>query len=194
MTQRLDGNPIHSKAHARLRLGAALIALAVGRPVLPASLGYGIGPALAKGGEAEGRDGKDAGEHGRDAGNHDRSRDADRAVGRSRAGVERASIERTERQHRERRESARAERRESVARAANLLGRLNPAQASPTAMTHASPNSAVGALAAHRTEMRAAPARRDPTARAAAGALARPDLAGGHNKAPTPGGGGRGRP
>src|SRR5258708_21471559 len=156
MTQRQDGNPIHSKAHARLRLGAALIALAVGRPVLPASLGYGIGPALAKGGEAEGRDGKDAGEHGRDAGNHDRSRDADRAVGRSRAGVERASIERTERQHHERRESARAERRESVARAANLLGRLNPAHASPTAMTHASPNAAVGAVPAYRPE-RAAP-------------------------------------
>jgi hypothetical protein len=64
----------------------------------------------------------------------------------------------------------------SEANAASYLGKLNAAHASSVALEHASPNSAVGAIATYKQQMQAALALTDPAARDAAIAAARKQL------------------
>ena len=63
------------------------------------------------------------------------------------------------------------------ANAASELGKLNAAHASPIALQHANANSAVGAIASYDSQMNAALALTDPTARDAAVTAARQQLA-----------------
>jgi hypothetical protein len=73
-----------------------------------------------------------------------------------------------------------------VADAANELGRLNAAHASPIALQHAAPNSAVGMIATYDNQMNTALALTDPTARDAAITAARQQLALASDKQLTP--------
>lgn len=72
------------------------------------------------------------------------------------------------------------------ANAANELGKLNAAHASPIAFQHAAPNSAVGTIATYESQMNAALAITDPAARDAAITAARQQLALASNKQLTP--------
>jgi len=72
------------------------------------------------------------------------------------------------------------------ANAANELGKLNAAHASPIALQHAAPNSAVGMIASYESQMNSALALTDPTARDAAITTARQQLAAASNKKLTP--------
>jgi hypothetical protein len=65
----------------------------------------------------------------------------------------------------------------SIANAASELGKLNAVHASSVALSHAAPNSAVGAIASYQNEMTAALALTDPAAQASAITAAREDLA-----------------
>jgi hypothetical protein len=70
--------------------------------------------------------------------------------------------------------------------AANELGKLNAAHASPVAFAHAAPNSAVGVVATYQTQMNDALALTDPAARDAAIIAAREQLGLASNKQLTP--------
>jgi hypothetical protein len=65
----------------------------------------------------------------------------------------------------------------AVANVASELGKLNAAHASSVALAHAAPDSAVGAIAAYKSEMTAALALTDPAAQESAITAARQDLA-----------------
>lgn len=73
-----------------------------------------------------------------------------------------------------------------AAGAANELGKLNAMHASPVALQHAAPNSAVGAIATYRSQMNDALALTDPMARDDAITAARQQLASTSNKQLTP--------
>ena len=70
--------------------------------------------------------------------------------------------------------------------AANELGKLNAAHASPVALQHAAPNSAVGVIATYQTQMNDALALVDPAERDAAITAAREQLGLASNKLLTP--------
>jgi len=70
----------------------------------------------------------------------------------------------------------------ATANVASELGKLNAAHASSVAMQHAAPGSAVGAIAAYKTEMLAALALTDTSAKSAAITSARQELATATNK------------
>jgi hypothetical protein len=72
------------------------------------------------------------------------------------------------------------------ANAANELGKLNAAHASPVALQHAAPNSAVGTIATYESQMNEALMIDDPVARDAAITAARQQLALASNKRLTP--------
>jgi len=72
------------------------------------------------------------------------------------------------------------------ANAAAALGKLNAAHASPTALEHAAPNSAVGAIATYQSQMNSALALTDPMAKDDAITAARQQLALTGNKQLTP--------
>ena len=70
--------------------------------------------------------------------------------------------------------------------AANELGKLNAAHASPVALEHAAPNSSVGVIAAYQDQMNDALGIADPAAKDAAITAARQQLAASSNKQLTP--------
>jgi len=70
--------------------------------------------------------------------------------------------------------------------AANELGKLNAAHASPVALQHAAPNSTVGVIANYQDQMNDALALADPAQRDAAITTARQELALSSNKQLTP--------
>jgi len=72
------------------------------------------------------------------------------------------------------------------ANAANQLGKLNAAHASPVALAHAAPNSTVGVIATYETQMGDALALTDPAERDAAIISAREQLGLASNKQLTP--------
>jgi hypothetical protein len=171
-----------------LRPAVALLAAALALPAIPSLSAIGIAPAFANGGGGGGGDhGGGGGDHGGGGGDHGGGAGADRGPGHDASGGaangrgndadKNAKANASEPTGRARDAAAGRQ-----AEAANLLGRLNAAHASPTALAHASPHSAVGAVAAYRAEMRAALKIDDPVARQAAIDMARIDLARTSNK------------